>query len=237
MFKVIKVIFHAFVFCVVFSCNLSRVFSQQDISEQLPAPPPISNVQFINATSVDLVDLSVKGLRDYPELVQAARISGGVFPITDWSLKLKPSGSTDSKIEVVSDFKMNPTSSATVVLLGDFALIKESNGKEKLRAAIVNVSNDFLPAQSPNRLTIINGCPTDLVRVVVPGQQAQNIEPFAQFTWVALPASLTAEISINGKNIALPMEFVSPFKSVVVALFNRGKNPDFVLMPQTSLRN
>lgn len=237
MFKVIRIIFHLYVLCLVFSCTLSRLFSQENIPEQLPAPAPVSNVQFINATSVDLVDFSVRGLRDYPELVQAARISGGVFPATDWSLKLKPSGSADSKVEIVSDFKMNPSSSATVVLLGDFALIKDSNGKEKLRAAIVNVSNEFLPTQSPNRLIVINGCPTDLVEVFVPGQQSQNIEPFAQFTWGALPASLTAEVSINGKKISLPMEFVSPFKSVVVAFFNRHNDPDFVLMPQTSFRH
>jgi len=223
--------FSILIFCI------GQIFCQEPTPQPSPPPPPASNVQFVNAVSVELVDLSVNGFRDYPGLVQASRISGGVFPMLDWSVKLKPSGPIGAKTEISTKFKLGNTSSSTIVLVGDFQLVKDSSGKEKPRAAIVNISNDFKPREAPNRLCVVNGCPADTVTISVPGQTPQVIEPMEQYTWNSLPSSLTAVVNVKGKAISLPMEFVSPFTGVVVALFNRGVEPDYVLMPQASMHD
>jgi len=199
-------------------------------------PPPASNVQVMNATSVEKVDFRVRGLRDYIGLVQGARISGGAFPITDWNLEVSPTGATDQKSLITAGLKLKPGASSTFVLVGDFLLIKGQDGKEKLRAALIDISNDFSSEERPNRLVVVNGCPDQEITVSIDGQPTKTIAPLIAGYWTSLPVGIDATAKVGAKSIPLPIEFIAPVQSAVVAFYMRGSEPDFVVMPQGSLR-
>jgi len=47
-----------------------------------------------------------------------------------------------------------------------------------------------------------------------------------------LPASVTAIAKAENISISLPVDFVAPVRSVVIALYKRGEKIDFVAMSQ-----
>ena len=65
-----------------------QIPSHSQEAKPSPTPPPMSSVQFINATSVPNIKLAIKDFHEYPKLAQGAKISGGHFnpAVTAWAL-------------------------------------------------------------------------------------------------------------------------------------------------------
>jgi len=220
------------VFCL---CAFLICLKQGDVfAEEAPSDHvvPASNIQFINATSVNAVDLTLKNIRDYRNLKQGTRISGGAFPFLAWGIRLSAVGNADSKLEAKADLTVQNLASITIVLVGDFVLVKDPGGKEILRAAIITLPNNLEPGQKANRLTIVNGLPTSAVRIEIEGQSSRTLEPMSVSGFDKLPASVTAIAKAENISISLPVDFVAPVRSVVIALYKRGEKIDFVAMSQ-----
>lgn len=195
-----------------------------------PTPPPSSDVQFMNATSIPEIDLRIRNGRTYESLRQGARISGGVFDTLEWTLEMSPSGSPRPGVVSKLSFLVPSRASSTVVLVGDFAIQKDSEGKAALRAAILPISNTLDAGEKANRLVCINGS-NEPIKVSAPGLEEQEIPPLGVVRFLALPEALTFSVATVGKQISLPLEFVD-FQSVAIAFFIRDGTPDYVAMPQ-----
>ena len=104
--------------------------------EPIPSPTPSrSSVQFINATSVQFINLEIKDFHLYTKLKPGAKISGGHFDFTTW--KLKATSEMDESAFVEKSLLKTPNTSSTVVLVGNFQWLLDENGKKlKLKHAI-----------------------------------------------------------------------------------------------------
>lgn len=153
----------------------------------------------------------------------------------NWEIDAKPTSSTDSNQLLTSSFTLTERQSVTLVLIGDFSLVQDANGKESLRAAVLSVNNGGKSGQKPNRLTIVNGLPSSSVKIVIEEVGAREISPMTTQEWLELPAGIRASATANGQSLDLPIEFVPPVQNVVIALYERDGELDYVAMPQLSL--
>jgi len=190
-------------------------------------------VQVVNAASVERIDLSIKGMRDYPSLPQGTRISGGVFDTVKWGFVARPSAAADpKKMTVESNFTLAQASAITVVVIGDFVLVKGSDGDERLRAEIVSVPNALAAQESHNRVVVVNGVPDRAVEVTGIGANPMTIEAMQLARFANLPPVVTVIVNSGEQSLEVPLEFVAPTNSIVVAVFNRGDKIDFCVMSQ-----
>lgn len=200
------------------------------------SPPPVSSVQIINATSVDRIDLAISGFQKYPALLQGSRISGGAFSNTDWAFVMSPISSGAADLSFSSRFHADPNESYTVVLIGDFLKTKNlHDGKDNLRADILEFAHRFNESEKPNRMVVVNGLPKTPLTIEIPGFEAKTIQPMKSETWSGLSRSVSPVALAGDSRIPFPMEFTPPVNGGVIAFFQKGDTFSYSLMPQKSL--
>jgi hypothetical protein len=202
--------------------------------EPIPSPTPSrSSVQFINATSVQFINLEIKDFHLYTKLKPGAKISGGHFDFTTW--KLKATSEMDESAFVEKSLLKTPNTSSTVVLVGNFQWLLDENGKKlKLQADILNFDHELANDKNPNVLTIVNGITDKIIRVSVNESEFKEIYPMSHKTWYGLPDVSEAK-AIHGKQtIRLPVKYKGDLNSGIVAFFELNGEINYAAMPQTS---
>lgn len=203
-----------------------------------PEPPPVSSVQIMIATSIPKTDLTVERLREYRALKTGARISGGAFPMRDWHLTARPTDAQDSDQKCSLAFQSQQNSGSTVVVYGDFSLVKDDQpgGKMCLRACMERFAED-VGGPGLNGFVVVNGLPTQELSVSLDGAESVHLPPMSSHVFDSLPTNVQCEIKIGDQVERLPLEFVPPVSSVIVAFYQADGKTHYVAMPQRALRD
>lgn len=200
---------------------------------QAQEPPPLSSVQFINAASLEAVDLNVHNGRIYKNLQPGSRISGGAFSRQDWKLSFHPSGREEKQLTAHASLSLSRGESRAVVLIGDARLVHEQGERPVLRSKIFDFSSAFSDGERPNRLIVVNGHPELPLEIAPHAGIRREVPPMSSVTIAALPAAILIRAAIGKKHFDLPMEFLPPTQSVVVCFYLRAGQPDYVVMSQS----
>jgi hypothetical protein len=199
--------------------------------------PPESFVQFINATSIPLLTLEIKGGRKYTGLKPGARISGGIFPKVSWAITALPENASSGKTEVSDTFTLNSQKAMTVILTGDFQIIQKEGQKPELRAKIFKISNELESGQSSNRIVFCNGIPDAPLVIKVGEAEMKAVEALQLVTADSLPSAITSFVKAGDRTFEIPIEFLPPFKSIAVAFFKSPSGIDYTVMPMPSVED
>ncbi len=194
-----------------------------------------SNVQVINATSLDAVDFQIQEGRKYKDLRAGSRIAGGAFPWLDWHVAFHPAGHPDKERTAKAAFSLRALESRTIVLIGDAALVVEGDGKKSLRSRILALPHDLSPDEKPNRLIIVNGLPETPLTVGVSGDQGRILPPLESASFPGLPEGVFVKARATGISLDLPLRFLPPVRSAVICVYLREGKPASVVMEQRSL--
>ncbi|HEY5744777.1 MAG TPA: hypothetical protein VIU12_01765, partial [Chryseolinea sp.] len=210
-------------------------FCEDSVVPENPAGE--SSVEMLNATSVPSISLAIAGLGEHPVFPQGAKIAGGAFPLTNWKLLARPKNATSELGEVESEFKAQPGSSSTAVIIGDFLVEKEEGKKPKTRAAIVVLPGEFVSPDKPNRLILINGIPDKAIEINLDNGASDVVDSLAEKRWSGLPHSVSVAAKVEGVIMKVPIEFVDPTRSAVVAFYLKDGKPAFVASAQLTLKD
>ena len=199
-----------------------------------PTPPPASSVQFINAASVPNINLDIKDFHQYPKLTQGAKISGGHFPFTTWKLRAQQTDTSDEKAFIEKNLQKAPSTSSTVVIIGNFEWKIDKEGKKKdLQAAILNFDHELSSEDKPNSLTIVNGLVNKILRISINSSEFQELLPMSHKTYRGLPAKTEATGIAGSKEIKLPIKFNPSLDSGIIAFYEKNGSVEFVASPQS----
>jgi len=194
-------------------------------------------MEIVNGSSIPAISLMIEGMGEHENVPQGARISGGAFPLTKWTLRARPRGSDDKRLVEEKTFQSKIGSSSTAVVIGDFVLAKENEGeKPELHASILYLSNEFRGQKKPNRLTIVNGIPEKRIEVAGDGISPKSIETMNLFEWNSLPVAIKPTVKVDGVSLKLPVEFLPPISAVVIVIYLQDGKPSFVAAPQSTLQ-
>lgn len=205
------------------------------IPMQAQEPPPLSSVQFINATSLEAVDLNVHHGRKYKNLQPGSRVPGGAFSRQDWKLSFHPSGREEKPLTAHASLSLSRGESRTVVLIGDARLVHEQGESPALRSKILDFSSAFSDGERPNRLIVVNGHPELPLEITPHAGIRREVPPMSSVSIAGLPTTILVRAAIGKKHFDLPMEFLPPTQSVVVCFYLRAGQPDYAVMPQSDL--
>lgn len=196
-----------------------------------------SSLEFLNAVSVPAISLKIDGLGEHPFVPQGAKIAGGAFPLTNWKLLVRPRNATADMGEIESELKIQPGSSSTAVIVGDFVIEKGDATKPKPRATILAIAGDFVDPEKPNRLVLINGIPSQNIEVKLDNGNSAILPPLAEMRWTELGSSVEVTAQIDGKSINVPIAFLAPTRSAIVAFYLKDGQPTFMASGQNTLKN
>lgn len=229
-----------FKLCVVAALAAFSELGYSQPSQNSPeSPPPESFVQFMNATSVPLVDLAIEGGRKYSSLKQGARISGGIYPQTEFSITAVPSNNPPDVQQIRANLDLKSDKASTVVLLGDWQPLEkdqvlEQQSEPKIRAKILQISHSIPAGLQPNRLTIVNGLAEQPLEVLIPDKDPIWIPAMEQASVDSLPRAFLFKATTKEKVFEIPLEF-NPTKSISIAFFQKDSDPDFTVMTMPTI--
>lgn len=223
-----------FLFLVPLMLGVVQIPSHSQEAKPSPTPPPMSSVQFINATSISNIKLDIKDFHEYPKLAQGAKISGGHFPFTTWKLRAQKADGSDEKAIVEKTFQKSPSTASTVVIIGNFEWKIEEEGKKKtLQAAMLNFDHELGAEDKPNSLTIVNGLVDKILRVSINAAEFEELPPMSHKTYRGLPAKTETTGIVGSKEMKLPIKFNAALDSGIIAFYEKNGTVEFVASPQS----
>lgn len=215
-------------------CALAVILITKPLAySQSNEPPPLSRVQWLNATCAEPVEFILNGTTLSKTWAPGQRIGTGNFPSLKWVPEFKQAEPPQT---IREEIILKNGDSHAVILIGDFKETPEiellqgklprgyslSSDRKIVRAGIVNLpilkqKSKFYPVY------LLNGIPEITVRAGIPGDKVVELEYGDLEFFMANPDTFP-EIVLPGRPMPVSFELTNESRGGVFAFYKNKDN-------------